>query len=539
MLRAVPGSSQEFPNFVYIVLGATHPDLVREQGEALPAQPGAAGARTWASSKNVIFYNRFVELDELTEFIRAADIYVTPYLNPAQITSGTLAYAFGCGKAVVSTPYWHAEELLADGRGVLVPFADSRGPRAGDLRAAARRAAARHAMRRQAYRLGREMIWSHVAPTSTWSRSSEARRSRAGSAVQAAGGPDPRRAAGELPDWRLDHLSRMTDSTGHVPARHLHHPQLRRGVLHRRQRPRPAADGAPGGDWATTRPRCRLRHDLRGVPPGGLRPRPEAVPQLPELRPPLAARRSARTTATAGRSGAWRLRRPVAAARPAGLGRGALRARAAAPSWRRPRPGPGRFGLLGIHEYLRRFSGDRAAGQIRDALTSACSIALRADRHARLALVRGDPQLRQRPAAARPDRQRPRSSGDAAGPGDRPAQRWAGWSRVQTAQAATSGRSAATASTARGGPARRFDQQPIEARRDGLRLPGGLPGHRGPLLDERGPLAPSSGSSAATTWARSCTTRAPAAAATASRTTASTGTRAPNRPSRSSSRSRR
>jgi hypothetical protein len=74
--------------------------------------------------KHVIFYNRFVELEELQEFLGAADIYITPYIHAAQITSGILAYAFGCGKAVMSTPYWHAQELLADGRGILVPFGD-------------------------------------------------------------------------------------------------------------------------------------------------------------------------------------------------------------------------------------------------------------------------------------------------------------------------------------------------------------------------------------------------------------------------------
>ena len=73
-------------------------------------------------TQHVAFYNRFVELEELKQFIGAADIYITPYLNKAQTTSGTLCYAFGCGKAVISTPYWHAEELLAEDRGVLVPF---------------------------------------------------------------------------------------------------------------------------------------------------------------------------------------------------------------------------------------------------------------------------------------------------------------------------------------------------------------------------------------------------------------------------------
>ena len=111
---------------------------------------------------NVIFHNRFVDLKELTEFIGAADLYITPYLDEAQSTSGTLAYAFGAGKAVISTPYWHAAELLRDQRGVLVPFADPKAiarEASGLLRDGTRR----NAMRDNAYRLGREMVWSNIA----------------------------------------------------------------------------------------------------------------------------------------------------------------------------------------------------------------------------------------------------------------------------------------------------------------------------------------------------------------------------------------
>src|SRR3954468_11397501 len=161
VLRAVPAVLKAFPSFVYIILGATHPDLVRQQGERYRLSLERL-ARTLGISKHVIFYNRFVELKELTEFIRAADVYVTPYLNPAQITSGTLAYAFGCGKAVVSTPYWHAEELLADGRGVLVPFADP-AALAREVTALLRDEPRRHAMRKKAYLLGREMVWARSA----------------------------------------------------------------------------------------------------------------------------------------------------------------------------------------------------------------------------------------------------------------------------------------------------------------------------------------------------------------------------------------
>ena len=114
----------EFPDVVYIVLGATHPNELREHGEAYRLSLEMLAKKNKVE-KNVIFYNHFVDLENLKEFIGAADLYITPYLNEAQITSGTLAYAFGAGKAVVSTPYWHAAELLADDRGVLVPFGDS------------------------------------------------------------------------------------------------------------------------------------------------------------------------------------------------------------------------------------------------------------------------------------------------------------------------------------------------------------------------------------------------------------------------------
>ena len=193
MLRAVPEILKEFPDFVYIVLGATHPDLVREQGERYRLSLERL-ARDLGIKKHVIFYNRFVELNELTEFIRAADVYVTPYLNPAQITSGTLAYSFGCGKAIVSTPYWHAEELLADGRGVLVPFADPTAL-AREICGLLRDEPRRHAMCKQAYRLGREMIWEHVRPPLHGVVPAGPPRPP-GPAVQAAGGAHPRRAAG-------------------------------------------------------------------------------------------------------------------------------------------------------------------------------------------------------------------------------------------------------------------------------------------------------------------------------------------------------
>jgi len=211
VLNSLPQILAQFPNVVYIVLGATHPNELREHGEAYRVGLELLAKKN-KIEKNVIFYNDFVELENLKEFIGAADLYITPYLNEAQITSGTLAYTFGAGKAVVSTPYWHAQELLADGRGVLVPFADPQaiareviGLLGDDTR--------RNAMRKNAYKIGREMIWSHVAQlymqSFELSRLEGAALSRK-SLITKTLDQRPR----ELPALTLNHLSRMTDSTG-------------------------------------------------------------------------------------------------------------------------------------------------------------------------------------------------------------------------------------------------------------------------------------------------------------------------------------
>jgi glycosyltransferase involved in cell wall biosynthesis len=118
VLHALPDIVAEFPDVIYIVLGATHPNELRTRGDAYRLGLEAI-VRENKLQNHVIFHNCFVELKELTEFIGAADLYITPYLGEAQITSGTLAYAFGAGKAVISTPYWHAAELLSGQRGVL------------------------------------------------------------------------------------------------------------------------------------------------------------------------------------------------------------------------------------------------------------------------------------------------------------------------------------------------------------------------------------------------------------------------------------
>src|SRR3989441_11495621 len=211
VLNALPEILAEFPNVVYIVLGATHPNLLREQGEAYRLSLERLAKKNKVQ-KHVIFYTRFVELEELKEFIGAADIYLTPYLTEAQITSGTLAYSFGAGKAVISTPYWHAAELLAEDRGVLVPFGDAKAI-AREVVGLLRDDTRRHAMRKNAYKLGREMVWSNVARL--YMRSFDlARIEKAVLSRKSFATKTLDQQQRELPELKLDHLSRMTDSTG-------------------------------------------------------------------------------------------------------------------------------------------------------------------------------------------------------------------------------------------------------------------------------------------------------------------------------------
>lgn len=210
-LRALPDILREFPNVVYIVLGQTHPNLLRHEGEAYRLSLERL-AKDLNIQKHVVFFNRFVELEELMRFIGAADIYLTPYLTESQITSGTLAYAFGAGNAVVSTPYWHAAELLTAERGKLVPFRDARAIAVAVVELL-RDESLRHSMRKNAYKLGRDMVWSRVARLYAQSFE-QARQDHSFIGRKSSPIKTLDEQPGQLPELKLDHLFRMSDSTG-------------------------------------------------------------------------------------------------------------------------------------------------------------------------------------------------------------------------------------------------------------------------------------------------------------------------------------
>ena len=212
VISALPKILERYPNVVYIVLGETHPQVKRHEGETYRLSLQWLASEKGVESQ-VIFYNRFVSIEELVQFIGAADIYITPYLNEAQITSGTLAYTLGAGKAVISTPYWYAEEMLADDKGVLVPFRDPDALAEQVIRLLDDEQS-RHAMRKRAYIFGREMIWSKVAQhyMDSFKRARIERMHSTTLPVHIIKPLEER--SGELPPLKLDHLLRMTDDTG-------------------------------------------------------------------------------------------------------------------------------------------------------------------------------------------------------------------------------------------------------------------------------------------------------------------------------------
>jgi glycosyltransferase involved in cell wall biosynthesis len=213
VLEALPAVVKKHPDVVYIVLGATHPNILKHHGDAYRIMLQQL-VHKLHMGEHVIFQNRFVELKELCEFLGIADIYVTPYLEEAQITSGTLAYAMGTGKAVISTPYWYATEMLAEGRGLIVPFNDS-GAMAEQINRLFDNDIERHSIRKKAYTFSRGAVWKEVS-RKYLQVFNEVRQNRSLN-------PRPRHSyvenimaitSFELPEIKLDHLKALTDDTG-------------------------------------------------------------------------------------------------------------------------------------------------------------------------------------------------------------------------------------------------------------------------------------------------------------------------------------
>ena len=211
MIEAMPAILRSRPDAVYVVLGATHPNLVRREGEAYRTGLKARAAELGIAD-HVLFLDQFVDQVTLVDYISMCDVYVTPYLNEAQMTSGTLAYSFGVGKAVVSTPYWHARELLGDGRGILVPFGDSAAIGA-QIAALLTDDERRNALRKEAYSYSRSMTWQRSAERylSTFARAAAGSRGKL-RVLQSEGIP---RAGGQIPpQMNLKHFLSMCDDTG-------------------------------------------------------------------------------------------------------------------------------------------------------------------------------------------------------------------------------------------------------------------------------------------------------------------------------------
>jgi len=364
VISALPAIVERHPDVVYMVVGATHPQVLLHDGESyrlslqrLAQKLGVAG--------NVIFHNSFVSLEQLIEFISAADIYITPYLNAAQTASGTLAYTVGAGKAIVSTPYWYAEEILAEGRGALFDFNDP-GALSEQVLDLLDHEFKRHAMRKRAYLFGREMIWPKVAQRymECFERARTQRRHTipTGFAVK----PLDQRPA-DLPPLKLNHLRRMTDGTGMIQHATFIVPNYREGYsIDDNARALIAAVLAAELELSNGQSLDLASRYLAFVAYA-------FNPETGRFRNFMDYRRNwleeSGSDDSHGRA-LWALgtvlgRSAIPSLR--GIASGLFEeALPAVPRTTSPRAWA--FALLGIHEYLRRFEGDRLVNRIRDQL---------------------------------------------------------------------------------------------------------------------------------------------------------------------------
>ena len=364
VIDALPAILQRHPHIVYIVLGATHPHLLAHEGEAYRRKLERL-VEERGVKQHVIFHNRFATIEELKEFIGAADIYITPYLNEAQITSGTLAYTFGAGKAVVSTPYWHAQELLAGERGVLVPFRDSLAIVEG-VNHFLSNPTLMTAMRKRAWKAGREMIWPVVARR--YMESFErARASLSVPSIETRAVRKIENANYARPPLKLDHLLKMSDHTGIFQHAIYNVPNYHEGyctddnarafiftvLLQEISEPQPDIERLTSSylaflwyafDANTCRFRNFMNHHREWIERAG----------------------SEDSHARA----LWAVGTALGRSRDAGHRNlcALLFQRGLPPVARFSSPRAWAFTLLAIHEYLRAFSGDRVVSQMRDVL---------------------------------------------------------------------------------------------------------------------------------------------------------------------------
>lgn len=364
VILALPEIIKEFPNAVYLILGATHPQVIRNEGESYRISLQLL-AKEHKVESNVIFYNKFISQTELMEFIGATDIYITPYLEPNQTVSGTLAYTLGAGKAIISTPYWYAEEILSEGRGVLVPFHDPVALSAQVIHLL-KNEADRHAMRKKAYLYARSMVWSEVSK-SYMESFYRARKDKRYFSSQGLTKKYRQTSSAEIPKLNLKHLSHMTDDTGLLQHAFFTLPNY--------------SEGYTTDDNARALIVCTLIEELDSEIVFSLGYRYlsflwYAYNQkskrfrnfMDYQRNWLEESGSEDSHGRALLSLGTVLGRAISPKLPTIAGRLFEEALPSILSTKSPRAWA--FGLLGINEYLKRFSGDRRAENVRDELTS-------------------------------------------------------------------------------------------------------------------------------------------------------------------------